>query len=427
MENNEYTVVDVETTGLFPEMHDRIIEIAAIRVDSNGNFLDEYVTLINPNRDVGPTHIHGITAKEVKNAPIFPEVAGDILSRIVGTVFTGHNVFFDFRFLQSEFIRLGCALPEIPLLCTIRLSREAAPDINNRKLATCCDYFGIPIEGAHRAYNDAKATAKLLSECLKIIKNQGVKSLSNIGVCVKPADSDYFPRLSQSGKSYTREHAFHARKTERSYIASLVSSLPSISSDGVKIESYMNLLDRVLEDRRITIDEAQNLLILAESIGMTREDALNAHYRYMNDLISVALADRIITENETRDIDEVRQLLSITDVEFQNILMQAQQRQEKGEIYRHAATCTENVIGKKICFTGEFRYQIHGKEVTRQMAVQIAQDKGMIVKNSVSRDLDFLVVADPDSMSGKAKKAREYNIRIISEPIFWRMFGVQIE
>jgi DNA polymerase III epsilon subunit-like protein len=60
----EFAVVDVETTGLFHRI-DRIIEIAVIRVDGNGNLVDEYVTLVNPNRDLGPTHIHGITAKEV--------------------------------------------------------------------------------------------------------------------------------------------------------------------------------------------------------------------------------------------------------------------------------------------------------------------------------------------------------------------------
>jgi DNA polymerase III subunit epsilon len=41
--------------------------------------------------------------------------------------------------------------------------------------------------------------------------------------------------------------------------------------------------------------------------------------------------------------------------------------------------------------------------------------------------LDLLVVADPDSMSGKAKKAREYGIRIVAEPVFWSMMGVNVD
>jgi DNA polymerase-3 subunit epsilon len=45
----------------------------------------------------------------------------------------------------------------------------------------------------------------------------------------------------------------------------------------------------------------------------------------------------------------------------------------------------------------------------------------------VTKKLDYLVTPDPDSMSGKAKKAREYGVRIVAEPVFWRMVGVEVE
>jgi DNA polymerase-3 subunit epsilon len=51
----------------------------------------------------------------------------------------------------------------------------------------------------------------------------------------------------------------------------------------------------------------------------------------------------------------------------------------------------------------------------------------MIVQNGVTKALDYLVCADPDSMSGKAKKARQYGIRILAEPVFWRMVGVSVD
>ena len=37
------------------------------------------------------------------------------------------------------------------------------------------------------------------------------------------------------------------------------------------------------------------------------------------------------------------------------------------------------------------------------------------------------MVADPDSLSGKAKKARQYGIRILQEAVFWKMIGVKID
>jgi DNA polymerase-3 subunit epsilon len=49
-----YAVVDVETTGFSPKHHHRVIEIAVIRLNETGEITDEFDTLINPNRDVGP-------------------------------------------------------------------------------------------------------------------------------------------------------------------------------------------------------------------------------------------------------------------------------------------------------------------------------------------------------------------------------------
>ena len=90
----DFAVVDVETTGLFPNAHDRIVEIAIFRIDQTGNVKSEYSTLVNPLRDMGPLHIHGVTARHVKAAPIFPDIVGDIVPLLRGAVFVAHNVFF---------------------------------------------------------------------------------------------------------------------------------------------------------------------------------------------------------------------------------------------------------------------------------------------------------------------------------------------
>ena len=63
------TVIDCETTGL--GRHDRIVEIAVVTLDpQTWEPTDEYDTLINPERDVGPVGVHGITATMVEAAPI---------------------------------------------------------------------------------------------------------------------------------------------------------------------------------------------------------------------------------------------------------------------------------------------------------------------------------------------------------------------
>lgn len=70
---DRFAVVDVENTGLYNS--DRLVELAVVTLDDSGRTIDEWDTLINPQRDVGPVHIHGITASMVSAAPLFAEIA----------------------------------------------------------------------------------------------------------------------------------------------------------------------------------------------------------------------------------------------------------------------------------------------------------------------------------------------------------------
>ncbi len=118
-----FVVFDVETTGLFASQHHRVIELAAVRIDDNGEIVDEFVSLFNPGRDIGPTSIHGLVSADILDAPQFHELAGHIAEFFDGAIaYAGHNVWFDFDFLRSEFNRCDVSLPELPLACTMRLA-----------------------------------------------------------------------------------------------------------------------------------------------------------------------------------------------------------------------------------------------------------------------------------------------------------------
>ena len=148
-------VIDVETTGLFPQRHDRIIEIATVVIDRSGQIEREFVSLINPGRDIGPSSIHGLSAADVLHAPTFAQVAGQLLKSLDGIVaITGHNVRFDLQFMASEFDRLGGSpLPSLYSICTMQLA-------GGGRLSECCDDYGIRhIHDAHQALTDARATA----------------------------------------------------------------------------------------------------------------------------------------------------------------------------------------------------------------------------------------------------------------------------
>jgi Exonuclease len=62
-----FAAIDMETTGLSPRI-DRVVEVAVIQLDRNVVPCGEFATLINPGRDIGATHIHRITARDVAGA-----------------------------------------------------------------------------------------------------------------------------------------------------------------------------------------------------------------------------------------------------------------------------------------------------------------------------------------------------------------------
>ncbi len=423
--NTCFTVVDLETTGLFPNVNDRVIEVGIVHADSRGNIIDEYTTLINPNRDISGT---GITARDVKNAPLFSEIAGDILSLLAGSVFVAHNVHFDMRFLHSEFRRIGCSLPEFPYLCTMQLARKADPDIPSRQLGELCQHFGIELSHPHRALEDARATANLLHTCLSRLANESKKYFSIIGITGQPIARHHWPALPVSRKPYPRSQAAQDILSEPSYIGRLVSKLPATTCSQPVIEDYLVLLDRFLEDRRVSAEEGEALYILAQECGMSHNQAIVAHRLYMRDLIQTALEDAVVTESESKDLEEVRRLLSLSDAEYKTIFKDMIEAHTRGEFRKPVNVLKSlDVKGKSVCFTGELNCQIKDEVASRFLAEMIASEKGMVVKSDATKTLDFLVVGDPDSMSRKAKKARRYGVRIIAEPVFWQMMGIQVE
>jgi Exonuclease len=93
----------VETTGLYNS--DRVVEIAVVTVNSAGQATEEFETLVQPQRDVSATWIHGIDAGMLRDATTFADVAQHIASRVDGAIVAGRNVRFDMRMGGNEFTR----------------------------------------------------------------------------------------------------------------------------------------------------------------------------------------------------------------------------------------------------------------------------------------------------------------------------------
>jgi len=163
-----FAVLDVETTGL-SGARDRIIEIAVVRCAPDGTIIDEWESLVDPGRDPGPTHIHGISAADLDGAPTFADIAPELAELLEGHMICAHNLSFDSSFLFHEFDRTEVPQPSGPALCTLELARSVLVTQKAHSLAACAAGLGIPHPDAHRALADTRVTAQVLAAMLAIL------------------------------------------------------------------------------------------------------------------------------------------------------------------------------------------------------------------------------------------------------------------
>ncbi len=157
-----FAVVDVETTGLNPA-YDRIIEIGIVALDEQGEFLEEWTSLVNPLRPVTAQFVHGISDDDVAAAPTFAELLPEISSKLEGRAIAAHNAAFDIGFLNASFKRSSFPM-ELPLdaaVCTMELSKIYLPH-GRHSLVSAAERAGIRLSHHHRALADAWTATELL-------------------------------------------------------------------------------------------------------------------------------------------------------------------------------------------------------------------------------------------------------------------------
>jgi DNA polymerase-3 subunit epsilon len=297
-----YAVIDVETTGFSPAKGDRIVEIAVARVDARGRIEDEYATVLNPGRDVGPVFVHGISNSEVQDAPRFADVAGEILARMDGAIVVAHNAVFEERFLAAEFDRAGITVPVSPAVCSLWLARRTlrAP---NHKLTTLARAAGLSTVDAHAALADVRTVAALMPRMLSA-HGEPLRFLTGF----RP-----MPQLPRDVRPKTR--AATLRKSTDGWMASLMSRLPLTATEASEAHAqrYLDALAGALEDGRIAGGEAQILARLAGSAGLGAAQVAALHRRFLEFLRSAALTDSILTTAEIRRLRTTAHGLGLPD------------------------------------------------------------------------------------------------------------------
>lgn len=162
----DFTVVDIETTGLRAD-YDDIIEIGAIKY-RGGIATDRFDSLLQPPvrhyyyHYVSPfiTELTGITNAMLDTAPPPEEVLYDFFRFLGDDIILGYNVNYDVNFLYEGFVHyLGFPLKN-DFIDILRMAKKLYPAMPHHRLSDMVAHFGLVNEHAHRALSDCEVTAQ---------------------------------------------------------------------------------------------------------------------------------------------------------------------------------------------------------------------------------------------------------------------------
>ena len=377
--SDRLVVLDTETTGL--GTNDRVVEMAIVTLSADGEVWETWDSLIQPCRDVSCTHIHGITASMVADAPTFEDLAGDVAIRLHGATVVAHNLTFDQRMLNNEFARVG--EPDIVTsgICTLRATKM--------RLSAACASYGVALPNAHRARDDALATAQLLQA---------------VAPDCKPGSPISAPLgLRRTGRVLRREDTEPVVLPEP---PAILNQAWLLAFNGVELGLllYLDMLARSLEDIHLDKTERAGLQLLAERLKLSETHVAQAHRRFVNELIDVALDDNLLTPTE---YDVLLRVGSALDVDPKRIEARLRPFQEQ-------TSTTLLEPGMNVVFTGEH------SSYTRDDLSAHAKKIGLKTQNTVTKTTNLLASADTETYSSKAVKARRYRIPVVSVDDFIR-------
>jgi DNA polymerase-3 subunit epsilon len=373
-----FAVIDTETTGFGKT--DRLVEIAVVLVEGK-EIVQEWETLINPERDISNSNIHGITSELVSLAPTFAEINSELSRLINGTIMVAHNISFDQRMLEQEFLRVKKDNDLGVGFCTLQATKL--------KLEAACKEYGITNVSAHRALTDARATALIF---IKVVEQSG----SREGLV--PISIQHDPQA-KSLQLLSRAALSQDHKPGQQNLRRIIHGLGPSAEAGPEL-SYLDALSSVMSDFEITSDELKYLNDWAETLGLGSGKQEELHSALFSQIVMAAERDKFISNTEKILLEKAAKTLGLSYKEP----AEANQKNEQFSLKP----------GMKVCFTGTAMGK-NGEELTREALELYATKKSLIPVSSVTKKTcDLLVAADKSSMSGKTKKARDYGIPVIS-------------
>jgi DNA polymerase-3 subunit epsilon len=166
-------LIDLETTGRDASA-DRVVEIGIV-IGKGGEIVSRFNWLVHPGRPIPEEvrAVHGISDDDVKDAPRFEALTGEVTAALAGCVPAAYNAQFDRAFLVNEFARAGhkpegdsslcpALRREVEWVDPLVWARELQREERSKALGEVAARLGVALENAHRASDDAEAALRVL-------------------------------------------------------------------------------------------------------------------------------------------------------------------------------------------------------------------------------------------------------------------------
>lgn len=178
-----YVVFDLETTGLYADRGDSIIEIGAVKMQ-NGKIIDEFNILVNPGvkLDSKIIEITGITDDMLIDKDSEEVCVKEFINWVGDLPMVAHNARFDISFINSAYRKYDLGVLKNTLIDTLGLSRYLESNYKYHNLATLVERYNIEWDEDkhHRASYDAKGTALIFYKMLKKLELNNITTMQDL-------------------------------------------------------------------------------------------------------------------------------------------------------------------------------------------------------------------------------------------------------
>lgn len=218
-------MLDTETTGLKVEEGHRLIEIGCVECIDRRLSDRQFHVYLNPEREIdeGATQVHGWTWDQLKDKPLFSQVADELLAFVQGAALVIHNAEFDLGFIDDELRRIG--RPSLrsqvaSVIDSLATARDLHPGQRN-SLDALCQRYGI--RNDHRVLHGALLDAQLLAD-VYLSMTRGQESLDMLSHDEAMTEQGSWPAVQSDGLVIRR-----ASETERAAHAAILTEIDRAS------------------------------------------------------------------------------------------------------------------------------------------------------------------------------------------------------